>query len=347
MQKKIIALAIAAALATPALALAEVSVSGQVNMSIDMVKDGVANSGSSNNLNSNQSRIVFKGSEDLGNGMSAIFALDNRFTADDGLIPAGKLFTGNTYLGVKSNDFGTVRVGVLDSVYKSSTRNLDVFFDVAGDNRSGVGSIGGVTGLLTHDKRYNNAINYNSPDMGGLSVAVSTVFGAEHAASGDTKGTLYSLAGMYNAGGIYGTLAYESIKQGTVGDLSTGAVDDKVQTLKVGGGFSMDVFTVNAVIEMPKSTVAATGTETKNTNVYVGGKFGISDSDFVRAAYTIKGESKTGGTNNNDKASQIAVGYSHDMSKATSVYATYVKTTDDKTGNPDPSVFSFGMKHSF
>lgn len=343
MQKKIIALAIASALTVPALAFADVNISGQVNMSIDVQKDGMTNEGTSNNLTSNQSRIIFKGSEDMGSGNSVIWQLDNRFSADTGT--AGGMWTGNTFLGMQSNGMGTLRVGIIDSAYKSSTRNLDVFYDVAGDNRQGVGT-GGATGggLLTHDKRYSNAMNYNSPNMGGLSVAASTAFGSENAASADTKASLYSLAGMYSMDAIYATLAYESLKYGTVaGGTLSGTAGRETKALKAGVGFKTDAFTVNAVIERPTEKASTAAADVSTTNFYVGGSFSLGSADSVRAAFTKRGAS-SGASND---AKQYAIGYAHDMSKATSVYVTYVKTTDNTTGAADPSALSFGMKHSF
>jgi predicted porin len=371
MQKKIIVMAIASALTVPALAFADVSVTGQINMSVDVKNDGASPSSSTNRLTDNQSRLIFKGSEDLGSGMSAMFQLDARFTADNGQI-AGKttttatgttastatytstttasLFSGNTFLGLSSDTMGTLKVGNLDTPFKSSTRGLDVFYDVAGDNRTGLG------GLLGggHDLRLNNSIIYSSPSMSGLSVAAGTVFGAETAANGDTKGSGYSLAGMYSANGIYGSLAYDTFKAGSPGsgDLAAGGslfgtgsvVDDEAKSLRLGGGYTMDQITVNAIFEQPKYTSG--GVEAKNTNFYLGGKFGISSTDSVRAAYTKHGETDVGGTKLGDGASQIAVGYAHDMSKMTSAYATYVKTSADGTA-PDPSVISFGLKHAF
>jgi predicted porin len=345
MQKKIIALAIASAMTVPALAYAEATVSGQVNMSIDHVNDGNSPSASVNQLNSNQSRLIVKGNEDLGNGMSAIAQLDMRMLVDTGTTSSttGKLLDGNNYLGLKSDSIGTLMAGRIDSPYKSSTRNLDVFFDVAGDNRKGVGAVGG---LLANDLRYDNAINYISPNMGGFSVAAGSVFGAETPVANSTKGSLYSLAGMFSTNNIYATLAYLTKKFGTggTGDLGTGgAVNDKATALKLGGGFMTDMFAVNAVIERPTTTVAATGVKTSNTNVYLAGKFNVSSTDSVRLAFTKRG-AQSGIVND---AKQYAIGYEHGMSKATSVYATYVKTTDNTLNVADPSALSFGMKHSF
>jgi predicted porin len=348
MQKKIIALAIASAMTVPALAYAEANISGQANMSIDMVNDGNTNSQSNNQLNSNNSRLVIKGSDDLGDGLSAMYQLDTRFNMDTG-VSSTPFWGGNNYVGLKSNSFGTVMLGRLDSPYKSSTRNLDVFFDVAGDNRANSG-VGSIVGLLTHDARVNNAIAYLSPNMSGFSVLAASVFGAETATPppNNKKGQALSIAGMFKTDNIYATLAYDTAKFGNTGtgDLA-GTVDNESTAIKLGGGWTMDAFTLNAVIEMPSSKVATTGVKTKNTNIYLGGMFAISGTDKVKLAYTMRGESETGSTKNNDDAKQVAIGYEHGMSKATSVYATYVKTTNNTVGGADPSALSFGVKHAF
>jgi predicted porin len=371
MQKKLIALAIASAMTVPALAYAEVNISGQANMSIDMVSNGyVVNSQTNNQLNSNQSRLVLKGSDDLGDGLSAMYQLDARFTMDDG---AGFGLGGNNFIGLKSGSMGTLMVGKIDSPFKTASRKLDLFYDVAGDFRVGLGGL-----MSPHDLRLNNAIAYASPNMSGFAVSAASVFGAETAngTANNKKGQALSLAGTFTMDNIYAMAAYQSAKMGdnATGDLGantfgttiklgggTLAVDDELKSFRVGGSYTMDAFTVNALIEMPSYKQALSGDETKNTIFYIGGKFAISGTDNVRLAYTMAGETETGSVKNGDKANQIAIGYDHSMSKATSVYATYVKTTADPNYNytqftsgytvaadgADPSVISFGMKHAF
>lgn len=353
MNKKIIALAIASAMTVPALAYAEASVSGQANMSLDLVNDGAAVSGSAYRLNSNQSRIIVKGSDDLGGGMSAMWQVDSRFYMDTGTINStgGRLFDGNNIVGIKSDSLGTLAVGRNDTPYKNSTRKLDLFFDVAGDNRA---SLGGLMGR--HDSRNDNALNYTSPNLGGVTIAYSTVFGGENIVANSTKGSFMSLAAMYEQGPIYVTVAIDNKKLGTplTGDLAGAAaanVGDTDNAFKVGGSFKMDAFAVNAVVE--QQTQKVIGVETKNTNVYVGGKFNLGSSDAVKVAITKRGASSPAPATPN-AASQIALGYDHSMSKATSVYAAYVKSTTDAgytvTGyaaGDDPSVISVGVKHAF
>jgi len=363
MQKKLIALSIASAMSVvPALAYAEVNVSGQANMSVDVVNNGaVTNSVSNNQLNSNQSRLVFKGSEDLGDGLSAIYQLDTRFNVDNGTAGSTSTFWGgNNYIGLKGNSWGAVMVGRIDAPYKTAFRKLDLFYDVAGDNRVGVGA--GQGGLFTTDVRLNNVLAYMSPSMSGFQVALATVFGAETpvAPPNNAKGQAYSLSATYSMDSLYFAGGYQDAKQGDAGtgDLG-GTKDNQATSWKLGGGWTKDAFTVNAEVEGTTAKTLGNADQT-GTNFYLAGSFALSASDSIRLAYTNHGETEGGApvsVKNDDSASQYAIGYAHDMSKATSVYATYVKTssnpgyssgvTNYSTAGADPSVISLGMKHAF
>ncbi len=348
MNKKLLALAVAGAFVAP-VAMAETSVYGVAGMSVDVVNDGAASSTSTNRLSSNQSRIGVKASEDLGGGLSVVAQMEGSVAMDAG---TGPTFDRNTYLGLKSNDMGTLILGHYDTPYKISTRRLDVFADTIADNRSG-GNVDGkfrgaaTSGLLSgHDTRLNVAA-YVSPAMNGFTVAVAGAFGAEDATSTSTKGSAISLAGMYEQGPVYAALGYQNKKFGSAGsgDLAapTGsAVDDESKAIKLGVGYTMDAITVNAVVEQLTDRVAIGGVESKGSNLYLGGKFAVSSADAVKLAYTKRGEKPSGGAN---KATQFALGYDHNMSKNTSVYALYSKKTEDAA--PDPSVISLGVKHAF
>ncbi len=350
MQKKIIALAIASALTAPAVAMADsvgnVTLYGQANVSVDIVNDGATASASTNQLVSNASRVGVKGSEDLGGGLTAMFQAEKEVNVDDGTAPAGAFFDRNTFIGLSSADMGTVLFGNHDTPYKISTRGLDVFADTkAADNRVLMGN--GV-----HDARLGNVIAYISPAMSGLTVAAASVFGAESAINGQTKGGALSVAGMYDQGPIFATLAYQNIKAGHVGTGLLagfgGAVTDENKAFKLGGSYTMDAFKVNAVFEKVTNTVKLTANETTNNNVYVAGKYSLSATDAVKLAYTKNGDSNSSVTGKaTDNHTRVAVGYDHDMSKRTTVYALYNKHTDNSTLGADPSTVSFGLKHAF
>ena len=358
MQKKIIALAIASALTAPALAFADVTPYAQANLSVDRVNDGNSPRSTTNQLVSNYSYIGLKGSEDLGGGLAVVGKIEGSVGMDGSSNNLGSssnpnnqfsttlLFDRDTYLGLSSATIGTAVAGRHETPYMMATRKLDMFGDtVAADTRSSMGVVmmgGG------HDIYVSNVVAYISPSMSGFSVAAASVFGAETAATNATKGSLYSLAGMYEQGPIYAALAYDNIKAGSTGsgDLGTGtfgAVDDKKTAFKVGGSYTVDAFAINAVIERLTNTIALTGQDLKNTDFYLAGKFNITSTDDVKLAYTKRGDT----TGNTDNAKQYALGYDHVMARNTSVYALYSKVTQNAAGASDPSTLSAGIKHSF
>ena len=353
MQKKIIVLAIASALAAPVMAFADATVFGTARLSVDRVNDGNANSSSANQLNSNTTVLGVKGAEDLGDGMSAIWQMAGTVNLDNsGAATTVFKFNKDTFVGMSSASMGTLLAGSHDSPYKMATRSLDLFGDGIADNRGNQSTsptFGNASMMgAGHDAGLGNTILYMSPSMSGFSVAAATVFGAETAGANASKGSLYSLAGMYAQGPIYATVAYDTIKFGSAGSGDLGATggaatDDKATAFKVGGSYTMDAFMVDAVIERITNTIAIGSVESKGTNLYLGGKFNVSSTDAVKAAVTKRG-STTGATND---AKQYTVGYDHDMSKHTTVYALYTKLTDNTAGAADPSALSVGIRHGF
>lgn len=59
------------------------------------------------------SRMGFRGNEDLGGGWSSLFLLEMGFKIDDGTLDntSNQLFNRQAYIGLKSNEWGTWRLG--------------------------------------------------------------------------------------------------------------------------------------------------------------------------------------------------------------------------------------------
>ena len=85
MMKKILAVAIASAFAAPAFAAtANVDVYGSINVSIENVDNGVADW--NRMVTNNNSFLGFKGSEDLGGGLKAVWQLETNIQPDGSLV---------------------------------------------------------------------------------------------------------------------------------------------------------------------------------------------------------------------------------------------------------------------
>ena len=234
MQKKLIALAIAGLATAPAFAQTNVTIYGVADVTIENVKaSGATDSNSNaaratelnrNRVTSNSSLIGFRGVEDLGNGLKALFQFETGVNADGGSTTG--LFGGqrDTFVGLTSN-VGTVVLGLLTS----PSRNMGAKADLT-PGATGIGLSSAMAGQIqtrngaihtTIDDRTANAVAYVSPSFAGL-----TVTGA-YAAFGETttspsnptvpnsverKPHVWTLGVQYENGPLYAGLGYVEIK---------------------------------------------------------------------------------------------------------------------------------------
>jgi len=159
MQKKLIAAAIAGALATP-LAVADVAVSGSV-------RGAVKYDGSSWTMGNAGSRLRFKANSDLGNGQSAF--VNYEFGVDSG---QGSIQTGKTsrlaYVGIKG-DWGQLSLGA----------QWSTMFNVVGTyiDKSNIHGGLGYWGNGSGPYRNANAV-YVSTNVGGFGISADAVMSA-------------------------------------------------------------------------------------------------------------------------------------------------------------------------
>lgn len=390
MQKKIIALAVAAALTAPA-AFADtsnVTVYGQINMSYDMMSPGSSAAGvTSQNvrrIGSNTSRLGLKGAEDMGDGLYAIWQIETQIDPGQGTTPAANsantIGGRNTFGGLKSESLGTVILGRHDTPYKIATRSLDVFGDNIADNRMLVGGVAGKSAAAAFDGRQDQVIAYISPKLGDMFTGAIAYVNLSPTAIGATaaKNSATSLAGMFDiTGGFYGSLAYEVHDFGAVtaaaavpavpGNAGTAAIAasnaSKEKATKLGFGYKQDAFAVNFVYEKTSDDLGVAAANKYGHNAYyLSGKYNVTSTDTVKVAYTKMGN--VGGVTSTG-AKDFTIGYDHNLSKRTAVYALYSKLNNDSAANygfstngtsgavgsigagAAPSVFSLGMRHAF
>lgn len=358
MQKKLIALAVAGLVSTGAYAQTAVTVYGVADLSFDSVKTsgGVAagdQTGSSTRVSSNSSYIGFKGSEDLGNGLKALFQFETDVNADN-----GGLFTGaakrDTFVGV-DGAFGTVKLGTLTT----PTRALGTATDV----NAGAASIGKNTALINQagfDARQNNTVVYSSPSFAGFSVAAAYVSG-ENKSIDRAQGTAaeqdrraWDLGATYNNGPILVGVAY-------VQDKARDFIDSETKNTRVAGAYDFGVATVRALWNQAKFEDNA-GTDAKVSAWGLGGTFNVTPAGKIVAQYYKAGDVKVSGNSvANTGAKQYELGYEHSLSKRTLVKVIYARVDNESAANynfgsnglnnvtagVDASGLQIGLRHSF
>lgn len=346
MKTKLISLAVAAALVAPAAVMAEATLYGKINMSIDYfdVDNGfegwAVNGGSLNPSVGRSNRLGVKGSEDLGNGLKAIYQIEfNIQMAEESrngspVSGANDITMRNSYVGLASN-FGTLLVGRHDTPLKLSTARLDLFFDTVPDYNATIGF---------SDLRVDNAIAYISPNFAGFQFS-----GAAHVGGGativgnsvdaDSLAEAYSLAIVYKNGPFYGSVAYEEIENDILGPAGNNQSNDKKWRAGL-GLLDWNGFTLAAIYENQDDLLGVKGNDGDLWNIQAGYKFG---NNMIKAMY---------GENDNDNKNLDrtgwAVGFDHYFSKRTSAYVGYTDVDYSNKGTSnDWQGFTLGMMHSF
>lgn len=126
------------------------------------------------------SRIGFKGNEDLGNGLKALFVLESGFAPDSGALgQGGRIFGRNAYVGLQGG-FGTFTLGrQLNMSYIAQLKA-----DVMGPNIYAIGSID----PYLPNGRSDNAIGYTGK-FADFTVGATYSFGRDASAAGGPAAT--------------------------------------------------------------------------------------------------------------------------------------------------------------
>ena len=165
MKKTLIALAVLGATAGVAYAQSNVTIYGIVDTGY--IKQTGADTKMGENINN---RIGFKGVEDLGDGLKATFQLEKRFNLYDGSnnSKTSKDFEGAANVGLKHNDWGWVRLGRVNGIATENIRRFDPFYQY------GVGTMWFST---QRGVRTDNTLRYDSPDWAGFKLQAAYMLG--------------------------------------------------------------------------------------------------------------------------------------------------------------------------
>lgn len=346
MNKKLLAFAVAAAFAAPMVASADsgnVQIGGVVKMSVDSLDNGNSRNW---NVSTNSTNIWFKGAEDLGNGLKAVWQMTT-YVGMGATGPASNAWTNGNSFGGLAGGFGTVILGKHDTPFKILGRKVDLFGDQIGDSRNLI-SAGGAT----WDLRPDNVIAYISPTWSGFHAAVAHVTNVAAGAKTDQSIDAWSALGIYENGPITAGLAYE---RHNLSEATANTNDESAWRLA--GGYDFGAGKVNALWQRVNDIG---GTNNDRDTWGLGGAVKVG-SGAVKLQYT-KADSIS--NNSNTGANMWSLGYDHNLSKRTVAYAAIAKTKNDSAATfsayggghgDDPGIamgqsgtgFSLGMTHSF
>ena len=246
-KKSLIAVAALSALAGSAMA-ADVQIYGridtglrysQVDYDVAGENDKTTFEMASGNYTGN--RVGIKGSEDLGNGLTVGFVLENGFDSDTGAEKYDGLFGREAMIYVEGA-FGKIAAGKMGILNSTAGSFAIGNFTPWG---TGWGAVGDQTQIFgaKFDTRYNNMISYRSPEFAGFQVHAQYSFGSDEKNDAGvvvgregktTPDRYYALGATYKMGGLNLIGIVDSINE----KHQTG--DDPDDTLRVTLGGSYD-----------------------------------------------------------------------------------------------------------
>jgi predicted porin len=329
MKKSLLALAMLGAFAGAASAQTNVTIYGIVDAAITRTDTNKTSAtwslDSSGQFNKNGSRLGFKGSEDLGGGLSAIFTLENGFGADNGTLQqGGRLFGRQAFVGLQGS-FGAVKLGRQYTPMHLALDSIDPF---------NTGFAGNIENLFNGaGVRTDNTLNY-SLTAGAFSGQLGYTLGE---VPGDNSANRQWSAGLgYANGPINVQFAYQDAKRNPAVAATT---DNKIALL--GATYDFSVAKVHAAIQSDKSeTAIATTNKKRNWMLGVSAPVGAGS---VMASF-IRSDDRLASNADND---QYAIGYLHNLSKRTNVYTSFAKINDKSAVNTDTNIFNVGLQHKF
>ncbi|RMC97982.1 porin [Aquitalea palustris] len=374
MKIKLLALTMAA---LPLLAHADdgVTVYGKIAGNLSNVKSysATTNNGqpfSSWRVDDNTSRIGFKGSENLGNGVTAIWQVENRIHVDGS--GTDTFASRDSFVGLQS-ELGKIRLGRL-----SDYANLDMEYIDPGSYSSVAGQIYS-TRL---DGRINNAIRYDSPNLAGFSF--TTTWGADEKRASDSSGNptnnqVFNLGLSYEQAGYFAKFSYEnkgdaqqvnsSAQTGAVKNwwrVEAGYISDPIYLalgfqsvngyLGVSSGKFVDspgvVYNVNVLnarlaASGLSASAAASSQEVKAREAVL--TFGYNIGPWLPYVSLTKGYDLSVGGSDIDKTgyTQYVVGTIYTLSKQTKAYASYGRANWGGNGVASESALSLSLAKYF
>lgn len=289
--KKLLLAAAVAALSTVA-AQAAPTVYGKAFLTVDLSEGDITDERAK--LNSNSSRIGFKGSEALSAQTDLVYQLeygvdvdvDTNYVRDDNLkttVRKGQFYSRDTYLGLANKQFGTVLAGRLTAI-----DDMVNYADVAEG-----GALGGSGILASFDApRANNAIAYVSPNYNGLNFLGMYVLdenrptdtlnrdafgvGAKYETDAFKAGATYIQAGDFKVARVSGS--YNVTPAITAGALYQIADDgkEKENALTVSGSYKVaqTPWTAYSQVDLVDNYDNEKDAETQR--LVIGGKYGFN-----------------------------------------------------------------------
>lgn len=332
MIRRIVALSVAALFAGPALAQSNVTIYGIVdaNLSIAEIGDNRFRGVQSGGLSA--SRIGFRGTEDLGNGLKVLFTLEYGINSDIG---SGLTGARQSWVGLEGG-FGFVGIGRQYSPGYNISGMIDPFASSSALSpvllAQGVNYQGTVYPVSTAATiqgggggRFDNSLLYRSRDFGGLRFEAMYAFG-ENADQSDMlgnrdAGNFIGLGGTYRNGPLTLGIAYHRSDSTRFSFMGVGGRQFDKREWYLGGRYDFGPAQVAASWQEVRSGASFSGLDTddwRDRIWQVSGLVPINQAGSILAGYA-----QLDAEYADEDVKVWTLAYTHAMSRRTTAYAGY------------------------
>ncbi len=316
---------------------------------------------------SKSNRWGLKGTEDLGNGLQAVFVLESGFDIGTGNTSSGRLFHRQATVGLRSDAWGQLDFGRQTNIASK------YFAGVASPFGIGWGQAkAGTTFGAANSVRYDNMIMYQTPNFAGFQLGVGYSF--RHSGNqqfdvgtGEPNSRAWTTGLRYGNGPLAAALTYDQLK--TAETMGPVLGDVTIKSWNLGASYDFEVVKLHAGFGQTRNgwMTSISYADASTNDLGVGNGF-ISNDGMKVNSYTVglsapvgangkvmaswgMADLKNGGLIGDidaDKQHVYSIGYDHALSKRTSVYAIasygkHVLFQDDL----DSKLFGVGLRHSF
>lgn len=296
MKNSFLRMFVAATSLAPAAAMADITLYGKANVSLEWVEEGEE---SHTALESNASRLGFKGSEKINDYVEAIYQLEYEAHFDDGSTTFGQR---NIFAGLKGG-FGQIIGGRFDTPLKMAQHKVDVFNDLRGDIKNFISP---------NEIRSQNTVMYSTPSLGGF-VAHAAYISSENEEVDDGK----SFSLTYSTDSLYLALAFDQ-------DVRT----ENAEALRAVAQYSVSGWQFGLLLEQSEDEGAdkedawlASVLYNLNADWAVKAQFAQSDIPFTYATNV-----------QTDSSESLSLGVDYKLSKNFVVYGFYTDISAEDEG---------------
>ena len=337
MQKKLIALAVAGLVSAPVFAQSNIQIYGVADAYMkygDFMGDdamGVDSGGLAG------SRIGFRGEEDLGSGLKAVFLLEQGFNIDNGQSTAisgadsaqggDDVFTRQAYVGLKGN-FGQVALG---RQYAPGyfTGEYDALLNASISPMSLLSNFTKLTITPQAAARWNNSVTYNGTFQ---SVSVAGIYSAGNRET-DQKGgpdytddDKYGVSLKYDNGPLKIGGVYQGVKFSGSNKIAGVKADETQKEWLIGASYNFGMATLAGSYQQGRDVLGWNGLDIDLWQVGVIVPVGAGN---IHVAYAQGDVDKANLLQDDVKPKSFTVAYTHALSKRTTGYVGYTKVDYD------------------